>query len=149
MNSLLQPLGNNLWPTHSTNKNYRTQLLRQSNYLLGFVSPNKYSLDITINKKWLENPNDLEEDKYESPPFVYRKETNAIVPLVRSCFQTPPRMQGSWSEDDVKMTKAMVESSRGIDGKSGLNVEGSHNTTTNEAIDINDISKPSKHIRKL
>jgi hypothetical protein len=47
------------------------------------VSPNKYSLKIAINKKWLQNQNDLEEDKYESPTFVYFNETNAMVPLVR------------------------------------------------------------------
>jgi hypothetical protein len=39
----------------------------------------------------------------------------------------------------------MVESSKGVDNELGPNVEMSkvcHNTTTNEAIDINDISKP-------
>ncbi len=50
MNILLQPLGDNPWPTHPTSKNYITQLLRQTEYLLGFVYPNKYSLEITINK---------------------------------------------------------------------------------------------------
>jgi hypothetical protein len=29
--------------------------LKQSDYLLRFVSPNKHSLKITINEKWLEN----------------------------------------------------------------------------------------------
>jgi hypothetical protein len=43
-NNLLKLLVDNQWPTHRTNQNYKTQLLRQSNYLLGFVSPNKYSL---------------------------------------------------------------------------------------------------------
>jgi hypothetical protein len=43
-NILLKLLVDNPWPTHLTNQNYKTQLLRQSNYLLGFVSPNKYCL---------------------------------------------------------------------------------------------------------
>jgi hypothetical protein len=46
------------------------------------VFPNKYSLEITINKKWLENQSDVKEDKYKSPTLVYCKETNAMVPLV-------------------------------------------------------------------
>jgi hypothetical protein len=60
-NSLLKLLVDNPWSAHSTNQNYKTQLLRQSNHLLGFVSPNKYSLYITIIKKWPENQSNLEE----------------------------------------------------------------------------------------
>ncbi len=71
MNSLLQPPRNNPWPTHLANQNYIIQLLRQFDYLLGIVSPNKYSLKIAINKKWQENQNDLEEDEYKSPTLVY------------------------------------------------------------------------------
>jgi hypothetical protein len=44
----------------------------------------KYSLEIAINKNWLENQSDLEEDKYESPTLVYYKETDAMVPLVKA-----------------------------------------------------------------
>jgi len=77
LNSLLQPLGDNPWPAHPTNWNYKIQLLRQSNYLLGFVSPNKYSLKIAINKKWLENQSNSEEDVYESLTLVYCKEIDA------------------------------------------------------------------------
>jgi hypothetical protein len=57
------------------------------------VFPSKYSLEITINKKWPKNQNVLEEDKYESPTLVYYKEIDTMVPLVKACFQTPPRMQ--------------------------------------------------------
>jgi hypothetical protein len=53
---------------------------------LGFVFPNKYSLEITINKKWPENQCDLEEDEYKSTTLVYCKETNAMVPLMRACL---------------------------------------------------------------
>jgi hypothetical protein len=87
LNSLLQPPRNNPWPTHSTNRNYKTQLLRQSNYLLGFMFPNKYSLEITIKKKWPKNQSDPEEDKYESPTLVYFKEIDAMVPLMTSSLQ--------------------------------------------------------------
>jgi hypothetical protein len=58
------------------------------------VSPSKYSLEITINKKWLENQNDFDEDEYESPTLVYCREIDTMVPLVRVGLQTPPRMQG-------------------------------------------------------
>jgi len=91
-NSLLQLPGDNLWLAHSTNQNYRTQLLRQSNYLLGFVFSNKYSFEITINKKWLENQSDMKENEYESPTFVYCRETNVMVPLLKTSFQTPLKM---------------------------------------------------------
>jgi hypothetical protein len=45
-------------------------------------------------------------------------------------------MLGSWSDNDVEMLEVVVESSK---------VQASkvfHNTTINEAIDINDISEP-------
>jgi hypothetical protein len=48
------------------------------------VFPNKYSINIIINKKWLENQNDLEENKYKSPRLVYYKETNVMAPLVKA-----------------------------------------------------------------
>jgi len=123
-NSLLQLPGDNLWLTHSTNWNYRTRLLKKPDYLLGFVSLNKYSFKITINKKWLENQSNLKENKYESPTFVYCKETYTMVPLLRTSFKTPLRMQGSWNDDDVETSEAMVKSSRGVDNKLGLNIEG-------------------------
>jgi hypothetical protein len=116
-------LYNNLCLTHLTNWNYKIQFLGQSNYLLGFVTPNKYSLEITINKKWPDNQNYPEEDKYESPTFVYYKEIDVMVPLVS--LQTPPRMQGLWSDNNTIMSQVVVESSRGVDGKRGSNVEGS------------------------
>jgi hypothetical protein len=110
LNNLLQPLRNSPWLAHLTNRNYKIGLLRQSDYLLGFVSPNKYSFENTINKKWPNNQNDLKEDKYKSPTLVYYRETNAKVPLVRDDPQTPPRMQGSWNDDDVGTPKVVVES---------------------------------------
>jgi len=75
---------------------------------------NKYSLEITINKKWLENQNNLDENEYKSPTFVYSRETYTMVPLVRASFQTPPRMQRSWN-DDIGTSKVVVESSRGME----------------------------------
>jgi hypothetical protein len=56
------------------------------------MSPNKYSLEITINKKWAENQCNPKEYEYASLTLVYCRETNAMVPLVRAGFQTPPRM---------------------------------------------------------
>jgi hypothetical protein len=89
------------------------------------VSPNKYSLKIAINKKWLENQNNSEQDKYKSPKIAYCRETDAMVPLARTCFQTPLRMQRSWSNDNVETLEGTVESSRGMDGELGPSVEGS------------------------
>jgi hypothetical protein len=98
--------------------------LRQFNYVLGFVFLNKYSLKITINKKWPKNQNDLEENKYESPTPIYCKEIYVMVPLVKTILQTPPRMQGSWSGDTIGMLIDVVESSRGVDNIPSPNVEG-------------------------
>jgi hypothetical protein len=88
------------------------------------VFSNKYSFKITINKKWSENQSNLKENEYESPTFVYCRDTYTMVPLLRTSFKIPPRMQGSWNDDDVETSKAMVESSRVVDNKLGLNVEG-------------------------
>jgi hypothetical protein len=89
------------------------------------VSPNKYSLEIAIYKKWLENQNNLEEDKYESPTLVYYKETYTMVPLVGIGLQIPPRMQGSWSDNDAKTSKVVVESSKAMDSEPSPSVKGS------------------------
>jgi hypothetical protein len=70
-----------MWPTHPTNSNYKTQLLKSFDYLFGFVSLNKHSFKIVINKKWLENQNNLEENEYKSPTIVYYKEIDMMVPL--------------------------------------------------------------------
>jgi len=93
-------------------------------YLLGFVSLKKYSLEIKINKKWLENQNNSKEDKYESPTLVYYREIGVVVPLVKVGLQTPFRMQGSWSDDDVGTLEVMVESSKGVDGKPNPSIKG-------------------------
>jgi hypothetical protein len=47
-----------------------------------------------------------------------------MVPLVRAGLQTPPRMQGSWNDKNAKISKAMVESSRGIDSELGPSIKG-------------------------
>jgi hypothetical protein len=82
-------------------------------------------LEITINKKWQDNQNDTKENKYESPTFVYCKEIDAMVPLVRAGLQTPLRMQGSWNDNNAKTLKVMVESSKGMDGKPSPSIKGS------------------------
>jgi hypothetical protein len=48
-----------------------------------------------------------------------------MVPLVKVGLQTPPRMQGSWSDNDVETSKAMVDSFGGMDGKLGPSMKGS------------------------
>jgi hypothetical protein len=83
------------------------------------------SLEIAINKKWLKNQSNLEEDEYESPTLVYCKEIDVMVPLVRAGLHIPPKMQGSWSDENAKISKAMVESLRGMDNKPSQNIKGS------------------------
>jgi hypothetical protein len=48
-----------------------------------------------------------------------------MVPLVKVGFQTPFRMQGSWSDDDVETLEVVVESSIGMDGKPNPKIKGS------------------------
>jgi hypothetical protein len=48
-----------------------------------------------------------------------------VVPLVKVGFQTPGKMQGSWSNDDDGMLEVMVESSKIVDSKLGPKFENS------------------------
>ncbi len=145
LNNLLRPPRNNQWPTHLTIRNYKIWFLRQSNYLLGFVFWNKYSFEITINKKWQENQSDPNKDEYESPTFVYCMEIDAMVPLVKVGVQIPLKIQGSWNDNNVETPKVVLESSKGIDGKLGHTSKVFHNITTY----INGILEPWENIRKL
>jgi hypothetical protein len=125
LNSLLQPPINNPCPAHLTNRNYKTRLLRQFDYLLRFVFLNKYSLDMAINNKWPKKQSNPKKNEYESPKLVYCKEKDAVVPLVRVGFQTLIKMQGSWNDDDHGMLEAMVESSKRVDKELGPNFQNS------------------------
>jgi hypothetical protein len=64
-------------------------------------------------------------DEYKSPTFVYCREIDAMVPLVRVGVQIPLRIQGSWNDNNAETPKVVLESSKGIDGKLGPNVKGS------------------------
>ncbi len=48
-----------------------------------------------------------------------------MVQLVRVGIETLPKMQGFWSNDNDEMSKAMVESCKGMDNKLAPNVKGS------------------------
>jgi hypothetical protein len=48
-----------------------------------------------------------------------------MVPLLRTSFQTPPRMQGSWNDDNIGTLEVVVESSKGVDGKPNPSIKGS------------------------
>jgi hypothetical protein len=52
------------------------------------------------------------------------KKIDAMVPLVRTSLQIPPRMQGFWNDNDNETPKIVVESSRGVDGEPSPSVEG-------------------------
>ncbi len=56
--------------------------------------------------------------------FFYCRETNAMVPLMKASLQTPPRMQGSWSNNTGTL-EATVELFRGVDSEPSPSVEGS------------------------
>ncbi len=47
-----------------------------------------------------------------------------MVPLMRASLHIPPRMQGSWNNNDNETPKIVVESSRGMDGEPSPSVEG-------------------------
>ncbi len=65
VNNLWQAIGENMWPTKPTNRNYMTRLLCQVDYLLGMNKEKQYSLIEVSRKKWLENESDLDDKKYE------------------------------------------------------------------------------------
>jgi len=44
---------------------------------------------------------------------------------VKVGLQTPPRMQGSWSDNNIETMEAVVESSKGVDYKPSPSVESS------------------------
>ncbi len=48
-----------------------------------------------------------------------------MVPLVKASLQTPPRMQRSWSDDDVGTLEAVVESYMGMNDEPRPSVKGS------------------------
>jgi hypothetical protein len=47
-----------------------------------------------------------------------------MVPLVKASLETPPRMQGSWSNNDSRMPEDVVESSKRVDSGLGPSIEG-------------------------
>jgi hypothetical protein len=47
-----------------------------------------------------------------------------MVPLMKASLQTPPRMQGSWSNNTGTL-EATVELFRGVDSEPSPSVEGS------------------------
>jgi hypothetical protein len=63
--------------------------------------------------------------KMSTNQLVYCREIDTMVPLVRASLHTPPRLQGSWSNDNVGVSEAMVESFKGMEGEPSSNVKGS------------------------
>jgi hypothetical protein len=98
--------------------------LRQIDYLLGFVSHNKYALKTTIGKKWPEYQTKLEEDTYESPNLVYYKDADVLVPIVKTCVETTPPMLESWNDSDEDTPKDVAESSMGMHNEITSNLQG-------------------------
>ncbi len=96
------------------NQNYKTQLLRQSDYLLGFISMNKYVFNNTINKKWPENHTDPMKYPYKSPTLVYYNVVDVLVLMVRTNVETPPRMGGFENDNEDKMSKIVIKLSRRV-----------------------------------
>jgi hypothetical protein len=64
--------------------------------------------------KWLEIEISPHEYVYESLPFIYYKDTNMLVSMVRDVVETPPKMGGFWNGSDQKISKVMIESSKGM-----------------------------------
>lgn len=63
-------------------------------------------LENKIAKKWLEIEISPHEDAYESLPFIYYKEVNMVVSMLRYVVETPPKMGGSWNDSDKKNVKS-------------------------------------------
>ncbi len=78
-----------------------------------------------LEKKWPKTPIDPEEDTYKSPWLIYRKDTDTLVPVVRTSIETTPPMLESWSDNDEDMPKDMVESSMGVHNEIASNLQGS------------------------
>ncbi len=68
--------------------------------------------------------------------------------VVRLGLQTPPRMQGSWSDNDTKMSKAMVKSCRGVDDKPSPSINGSPQYY-HRCLYINHILEPQESNKEL
>ncbi len=79
----------------------------------------------TIEKKWLENQTDPKEDTYKSPQFVYYKNVNMLVLMVKTNIEITPPMPKSWSDIDEDTPKDMVESSMGVHNEITSNIQGS------------------------
>jgi hypothetical protein len=57
---------------------------------LGFVCQNKYSLEITINKKWLENQSNLKKDQITNTCLLQGGKHNGAIGEVG--IETSPKM---------------------------------------------------------
>jgi hypothetical protein len=98
--------------------------LKQSDYLLGFISMNKYAFKNTIDKKWLENHTDPMKDRYKSPTLVYCNVADVLVLMVRANVKTPPRMGGFESDNEEKMPKIMIKLSKKVNNDGPRDDEG-------------------------
>jgi hypothetical protein len=76
--NLPQPFGNNPWPTHPTNRNFKTRFHQQCDYLLGFQAPKKINNSI-LEKKWSKNESNAKDNPCEAPALTYSKEMDQLV----------------------------------------------------------------------
>jgi hypothetical protein len=65
-------------------------------------------------KKVAKNQIDSEEDTYESPRLIYCKDTDMLVPVVRTSIETTLPMPKPWSDSDEDTPIDVVESSMGV-----------------------------------
>ncbi len=79
MSNFQQPLADNPWPTHLTNRNFRTRFHQQCNYLLGFNAPQKKKKKSIEKKNWPRNNADAKDDPYETLILAYSKEMDQLV----------------------------------------------------------------------
>jgi hypothetical protein len=86
---------------------------------LGFVCQNKYSFKIAINKKWPKNQSYLEEDQITNICLLQGDKHNSAT------SESWLKMQGYWNNDNDEMSKAMVESCKGMDNELAPNIKGS------------------------
>jgi hypothetical protein len=76
LNSLRQPLGNNSWPTHPTNQNYRMWFHKQGDYLFRFQAKRRISESFLL-WNWPKNASNAKDDEYKT--FVFPRKLDSLV----------------------------------------------------------------------
>jgi len=78
LNNLQQPFGNNPWPTHPTNQNYKMQFHTYCDYLFKFQAKRRINESILL-RKWPKNAFNIEDNAYKTQVLAYSKELDLLI----------------------------------------------------------------------